>query len=303
MRHLFSTRLRVILIVGLLLSAGLAILSNATQLSLPNMLVQGFLAPFKAGANALTTHAENFYGYIFKYESLSAENEALKAQIAEMQNEARQADAYQRENQRLKKLLDFLSSHDDYVSVDAYIIGRDSTDWSSELTINKGTDAGIYPDMCAITANGEVVGLVVEAGSNYAVIKTVLDSSLEISGTIASTGHNGMVQGGYTSGRKDLLRMDYLPSSSIIRNKDEVVTSGSTVYPRNLILGYVVDAGFDETGVAKYAILEPATDIAALEQIFVITQYQVVTDRPSEDTGPTEAAGTTEPQDPMGGVG
>ena len=275
MRHLFSTRLRVILIVALMLSAALAILSNATSLSVPNMLVQGFLAPFKAGANALTTHAENFYGYIFSYESLSAENEALKAQIADMQDEARQADAYQRENQRLRNMLNFSATREDFVMVDAYIIGRDSTDWSNELTINMGTDAGIGEDMCAITANGEVVGLIVEAGPNYAVIKTILHSSLEISGTIASTGHNGMVQGGYTSGRKDLLRMDYLPSSSIIRNKDEVATSGSTVYPRNLILGYVVDAGFAETGVAKYAILEPAANFDSLEQVFVLTQYAV----------------------------
>lgn len=296
MRHLFSTRLRVILIVALLLSVGLAILSNATQLSVPNMLVQGFLAPFKAGANALTTHAENFYGYIFSYEALSAENEALKAQIADMQDEARQADAYQRENQRLRKMLDLTATREDFVLVDAYIIGRDSTDWSNELTINKGTDAGIFEDMCAITADGEVVGLVVEAGPNYAVLKTVLDSSLEISGTISSTGHNGMVQGGYTDGRKDMLRMDYLPSSSIIRNKDQVVTSGSTVYPRNLIMGYVADAGFDETGVAKYAILEPAADIATLEQIFVITQYTVVvtgsTPQEPEATEPTEPEGT-----------
>ncbi len=301
MRHLFSTRLRVILIVALMLSAGLAILSNATSMSIPNMLVQGFLAPFKAGANALTTHAENFYGYIFKYEVLAAENEALKAQIADMQDEARQADAYQRENQRLLKMLGFASTREDYVMVDAYIIGRDSTDWSNELTINKGTDAGIFEDMCAITANGEVVGLVVEAGPNYAVIKTILDSALEISGTIASTGHNGMVQGGYTYGRKDMLRMDYLPSSSIIRNKDQVVTSGSTVYPRNLIMGYVVDAGFDETGVAKFAILEPAADIAALEQIFVITEYTVVvTEKTEQETEPTEV---TEPQTSNGGVG
>ena len=303
MRHLFSTRLRVILIVALLLSAGLAILSNATQLSLPNMLVQGILAPFKAGANALTTHAENFYGYIFSYEALSAENEALKAQIADMQDEARQADAYQRENQRLRNMLDLTATREDFVLVDAYIIGRDSTDWSSELTINKGTDAGIYEDMCAITDNGEVVGLVVEAGPNYAVIKTVLDSSLEISATISSTGHNGMVQGGYTDGRKDMLRMDYLPSSSIIRNKDQVVTSGSTVYPRNLIMGYVTDAGFDETGVAKYAILEPAADIATLEQVFVITEYTVVVTSSTEDeeTEATEAT-ATEPQN-VSGVG
>ena len=34
-----------------------------------------------------------------------------------------------------------------------------------------------------------------------------------------------------------------------------------------------MDAGFDDTGVAKYAVLEPAAEIASLEQIFIITNY------------------------------
>jgi cell shape-determining protein MreC len=67
--------------------------------------------------------------------------------------------------------------------------------------------------------------------------------------------------------------MDYLPSSAVIRNRDQVVTSGSTVYPRNLIMGYVVDAGFDDTGVAKFALLEPAVNVGSLEQVFIITEY------------------------------
>ena len=45
------------------------------------------------------------------------------------------------------------------------------------------------------------------------------------------------------------------------------------MYPRNLILGYVVDAGFEETGVAKFALLEPAAEISSLEQVFIITAY------------------------------
>jgi rod shape-determining protein MreC len=129
--------------------------------------------------------------------------------------------------------------------------------------------------MCAITEEGAVVGLVIESGSNYAVIKSVLDSSLEISGTIASSGYSGMVQGGYTAGVKDQLLMEYLPSSAVIRTNDQVVTAGSTVYPRNLILGYVSQAGFTDTGVAKYAYLRPAANIDSLEQVFIITQFSV----------------------------
>ena len=293
MRHLFSTRLRVILIIAMVLSIGLTIVSGAVNQSIPSLLVQGLLAPLRYGANTLTASAERLYGYMFHYESLEAENEALKAQIAEMEDEARQADSYQRENQRLRNMLDLTSVREDFVLVDAYIIAWSSTDWSSTITINKGTNAGIGLDMCAITDNGEVVGLVTEVGSNFAVIKTVLDSSLEISATIADSGYRGMVTGGYTDGRKDLLKMDYLPSGSIIRNNDQVVTSGSTVYPRNLIMGHIIDADFDETGVAKFAILEPAADMGRLEQVFIITQYTTeVTgsrnDQAAQENQPTE---------------
>ena len=100
-----------------------------------------------------------------------------------------------------------------------------------------------------------------------------MDSSLEISATISASGYNGMVQGGYSTGLDGLLRMDYLPSSAVIRNNDQVVTSGSTVYPRNLIIGNVVDAGFDDTGVAKYALLQPAANVASLEQVFILTEF------------------------------
>ena len=82
-----------------------------------------------------------------------------------------------------------------------------------------------------------------------------------------------MVRGGYIDGHQTLLQMNYLPSAAIIRNKEQVVTSGSTVYPRGLIMGNVVDAGFEETGIAKFALLDPAAEINSLEQIFIITEY------------------------------
>ena len=273
MRNLFSTRVKIILVVAVLLTAALAILSGVTNTTVMDLAVQGVLAPFRAAGTALTSAAEKYYGYMFRYEALAAENEVLEKRIAEMEDVARQADSTARENQRLRQLLDLTATHEDYVLVDAYIIGWSSTDWENTFTINRGTASGIQENMCAITANGEVVGLVTEAGINYAVVKTVLDSTLEISGTISTSGYNGMVSGGYIQGNETLLQMNYLPSSAIIRNHDQVVTSGSTVYPRGLIMGYVVDAGFEETGVDKFALLDPAAEISSLEQVFIITKY------------------------------
>ena len=273
MRHLFSTKVRLILVAAVILAAALAVLSGLGQQTPFGTAMQFLMTPIRSVGTTLTRTAEQYYSYMFRYEALAAENEALKKDIANMEDVARQADTVSRENARLRALLDLKATHEDYVLVDAYIIGRSSTDWSNTYTINRGTTSGIEENMCAITANGEVVGLVTEAGPNYCIVKTVLDSTLEISGTISDSGYNGMVSGGYIDGNETLLKMEYLPSDSIIRNQDQVVTSGSTVYPRGLIMGYVVDAGFEETGVAKFALLKAAADIDSLEQIFIITQY------------------------------
>ena len=295
MKHL-STRVRIIIIAAVLLAAGLGVLSSAAGQTLPDMLVQAVMTPIKAAANGLKEQAEQYYSYMFRYEALAAENEALKAQIAEMEDNARQADSTTRENQRLRQLMGLETTFEQYDKVDANIISWSSTDWTNTITVSKGASSGIEEDMCAITATGQVVGLVTDVGPNYSIIKTVLDSTLEISCIIASSGYNGMVKGGYYDyNALNHLIMDYLPSSAIIRNKDQVVTSGSTVYPRGLIVGHIVDAGFDDTGVAKYAVLEPAANISSLEQIFIITNYTTDAEAAAA-TDSTEPTAATEPE-------
>ena len=273
MKHYFTGRVRAVLVIALLLAVVFVVIGSLAGLKLPQTIVQGVLTPFRTGASKLVDQSQRVYDYIFKYEALLAENEALKAQLSEIEDVARDAYATKQENERLRAVLELLEANEDYKLADAYIISTSSVDWSNTFTINRGTNVGIQAGMCAITAYGELVGLVSEVGSNYAVVKSVLDSSLEISATIAASGHSGMVQGGYASGLSGLLRMNYLPSSAVIRNQDQVVTTGSTVYPRNLILGHVVDAGFDDTGVAKYALVEPAVDVRSLEQVFIVTEY------------------------------
>jgi len=273
MKYFFTTKVKVVLIIAVLLAAGLAILGNLVGKTPVDTLVQEILTPLRAGVSSLTDQAERFYNYMFRYEALEAENEALRDKIAQMEEDARLADTVTRENERLRELLKLQAAEDSFALVDAYIISRNPVDWMSSFTINRGTNAGIAVGMCAITSNKEVVGLVVETGTNYAVIKSVLDPSLQISATIAASGYSGMVQGAYEETLDGLLRMDYLPSAAVIRNKDQVITAGSTVYPRGLIVGNVVDAGYDSTGIQKFAILEPAADIDSLEQIFILTAF------------------------------
>ena len=268
------TKRRLIILIAVIVSIAVALSSALIRgTAAGKNVTQSLLAPFESALSALTRTAERFYNYVFQYESLEAENEYLKARVAAMEDEIRSIDTLQRENERLRAVANLLKEHEDYDLLSSYIISWDSSNWRNTFTIGKGTQSGISEGMCAVTEQGQVVGIVTDCGSNWATVTTILDSSLQISATLSSSGYNGIVQGAHKTDKENQLRMDYLSTEAVIRNNDQVVSTGSTLYPRGLILGYVVDAGLDGTGVAKYAVIEPAADFDALEQVFIITNY------------------------------
>ena len=268
------TRRRLIILIAVALAIVVAVSSALVRgTAAGKNVTQSLLAPFDSAVSALMRTAERFYNYVFEYDSLVAENAYLKKRVATLENEIRSIDTLQRENERLRAVANLLKEHEDYDMVSSYIISWDSSNWRNTFTIGKGTLSGISEGMCAITEQGQVIGIVTECGANWATVTTILDSSLQISATLSSSGYNGIVQGAHKTDKENQLRMDYLSTEAVIRNNDQVVSTGSTLYPRGLILGYVVDAGLDGTGVAKYAVSEPAADFDALEQVYVITNY------------------------------
>ena len=273
MKNHFSGKAKWLIVISVLLAMAITVAGAVNRTRPGETLVQTILTPFRSAGSTLVRQVERYYDYVFKYESLEAENEALQKRIIDMEDDVRSADSLQRENERLHQLLGLTEEHEDYKLASAYIISWNGSNWKSAFTIGKGKNSGIDAGMVAITEYGQVIGLVTEAGPNWATVTTVLDSALGISASVASSGYTGKVEGALATGSEGLLRMNYLPTDSVLRNNDQVLTTGSTVYPRGLIIGYITDAGLDETGVAKYALLRPAADLNDLEQVFIITEY------------------------------
>lgn len=273
MKKLWTGRVKLILLLAVVLAVVTAIISAQFGVTWADRAVQTVLSPIRGGVKAITRQVERYYNYIFEYESLEAENAYLEERIAQMEEDVRNADSLQRENERLRELLELSEEHTDYEFCAAYVLSWDSSNWKSSFTIGKGSSAGLEVGMVVVTENGQVLGQITALGSNWSTVTTILDSSLKISATVASSGYTGVVQGSYLTEDEGKLRMNYLPNNAVLRNNDQVVTAGSTIYPKGLILGYIIDAGFDETGVSKYALLEPASSFDSLEQVFVITHF------------------------------
>ena len=131
-RNFWTARLKTILIVAVVLAVVVAVILGITS-----------------GA----TFGENVVGTIL-----------------EMEEDVRTAEQYQRENEQLKTLLGLSEEHEDYSFVSAYIISWDSSDYKSAFTIGKGRNSGLEEGMCAVTENGQVVGLITKVGVNWATI-------------------------------------------------------------------------------------------------------------------------------------
>ncbi len=273
MKNGFSGRVKLLLILGLLTAVIFAVSTALFGTGWLQRGVQGILTPIRGGVSAITHQIQRYYNYVFNYETLEAENAYLRKRISEIEEEMRTADALERENDRFRQLLNLSEEHVDYELDSAYIVSWDSSGWKSTFTINKGSRSELAEGMIAITELGQVVGIITDIGPNWAKVTSVLDTSMEISSSIASSGYTGVVQGSLNSADRGQLRMSYLPSDAVLRNNDQVVTTGSTVYPKDLVIGYIVDAGYDETGVSKFAALEPAADFDSLEQVFLITRF------------------------------
>lgn len=275
MKKRLNGRIRAILIIAIALAVVTAVTSAVFGTTFLRQAVQTVLTPVRSGISSITRQIERYYDYIFGYEALEAENKYLEERIMKIERDIRNADVLQRENDRLNELLNMQKSNPDYQYCDAYIVSWDSSNWKSTFSIAKGTNSGLEEGMVVVTEYNQVIGMITAIGPNWATVTTILDTTLEVSASITSSGHTGVVQGTFMSGEESTLRMNYLPTDIVLRNGDQVVTTGSEVYPKNLIIGYISDAGYDETGVAKYATLIPAADFQQLEQVFVITHFSV----------------------------
>ena len=278
MKKYFTTRLRVVLVLAVLA----ALITIGSMFLWPgkagvlNNAVSVVLNPVKNGVTLLVDKAERLYNYLFGYELLQAENEQLQAELANMNQDIRDAQTYKTENERLRELENLTEKHTDYDLAIANVVSRSGGSYGSTMTISQGSSIGLEAGMCAITETGQVVGILSEVGTNWATVTTILDTTSEIGAYIFGSGYTCIAQGDFTLMKEGKLRASYLSSSATIRNSDQLLTSGDgDIYPPGLVIGGVTNVGDDETNVAKYAVITPTVDLDAVEQVFVIKSYDI----------------------------
>lgn len=273
----------LILVIAVLLALITAVLSlTFWGMADPLSNAAGVIAtPFRNGINAFVNWTEGVYSDAFQRESMQEELEALKKENAELKKQARDGAAASRENERLRNLLGLKTERPDFQLQEAAVTARSASNWSSTLTISKGSAADVAAGDCVVDEYGNLVGVISEVGLNWSRLITVVDVDLEVGGLIARTDGAAILEGDFQLMGQGRLKLAYLPEDTRLLAGDTILTSGlksgdTAAYPSGLVVGYVEEVRSDDSGMSDYAVLTPAAELGKLEQVFVIKEFSMV---------------------------
>lgn len=234
-------------------------------------------SPVQKATGAVLDWFEGLYGYIYEYDRIVEENNTLRAENAALRQQARDYADIEAENARFRELLEFREKHTDYVMEQAKIVGWDSSNYSSAFTISKGSRDGLELGDCVITEYGALVGQVIELGTEWANVRTIVDVDMDLGALVGKDKYAGIITGEFSLMKKGLTRLTYLASGAQIFTNDEVLTSGKGGgFPSGLAIGTVSSVVTEASGQVTYGIVTPACDISRLSQVFVIKDFEIV---------------------------
>ncbi len=264
------------LLAAAVIAVALAVLSLLSTTSSPLVNLAGMAAaPFRSAYTAVAEWFNDKQNYYRDTTALEEENASLRRRIAEMEAASRQAEKDRAENERLKALLGLRDDRQDLSDFEAAFVTEHSvTNWTSSLTLNRGTAHGVEVNNCVISETGDLVGVVSAVGYNWCSVLTVVDTDTSLGAQVFRTKDLGVAVGDFSLMEENRLRLDYLPAGSQLLAGDLVMTSGlGGYYPSGLVIGSVEEVQRDDSGSATYAVLAPRVDFSTLTEVFIIKSF------------------------------
>lgn len=272
MRNVFTTRLLTVILLIAAACLGLAAYTGAAGQDSPvTMAVGTVLSPFQKGISYLSNHANNFVEHYRNYDAMQAENKELRDKVAALEKQVRDAQVALDENERLRVLTGLVKSNPTFRYDMAEVIAHAPGQWTTTISIDRGTMHGVAKNDLVVTAEG-MVGYVSMAAPTYSEVTTVLDTEMQAGALVTRTRESGVAQGDYTLMGDGMLRLSYLGKDSDVVIGDTIQTSGEGgIFPKGIMIGTVERVMIEENGMNNYAVIRPFVDPGTVTDVYVIT--------------------------------
>lgn len=269
MRHFLKRYQTAILAILLLLAMLLVYSFNLRQKSSTTLMERVVLAVTEPLQSALTltgrSVAEFWKHYLWLVDTYE-QNLALVEENRELRASLQGVTETRLENQRLKKLLDFVET-DPRPVLPAMVVAEDASSWARTIVIDKGERQGVREGLPVVVAEG-VVGRVIKVAPGSARVLLVIDASSSVAGLVQRFRTRGVARG---NGRG--LSFEYALREAMVEVGDLVVTSGmGGLFPKGLVLGHVTAVQRQDSSLFQQIELRSNLDFSRLEEVLVLLE-------------------------------
>jgi rod shape-determining protein MreC len=243
---------------------------------------------FQSGLRAFVRPFQAVVDSVGDLGRLRGENARLRAENNRLRQEAETYSDVQRENGRIRTLLQ-LEGSAGVRAVHARVIGASLSGLERSATIDKGRSSGIVPDR-AVLSNEGLVGRILSAGRNTAKVSLLTDAQSAVGVRIGESGETGLARG--TGGRN--LELELVSRAALdqgaVQPGDQVVTSGyqGGIFPPGLPVGRVERVTLAPRGTSYTISVRPYVRFSQLDVLGVaVGSAEVIAPKPTATPGPS----------------
>ena len=226
---------------------------------------------------------DTYQGYIALWNTeklnreLFEENRKLQFTVAQL----REA---QKENDRLKQILDFKEKNS-LKTIVARVVAKDVSTEFRSLRINRGESSGVQKGMAVITHEG-IVGRILRTTATTADIVTLLDLLSAVDAINERSRARGVVEGL----TEDLCQLKFAMRTDDIKVGDLLLSSGlGGIYPKGIPVGVVSKVSKKTYGISQEVEVRPSVDFSKIEEVMIITEQKLTVTEKTEEQSPEKA--------------
>ncbi len=273
-RFLKSTAFKIFAVIAAALLAGsvfaLASRSGSSPLTSVTSVVFG---PLSRLSSYIASEFSNLPISFKSASTLAKEVEGLQKQIDSLTEQLVDYEEIKHKNDFYQEFLEIKEEHSDYVFAEAAIIGRDAANQFGSFTLNKGSANDISVNDPVIYGK-YLVGVVASVTPTRCTVNTILNPKVNVSAYEIRTRDLGFVTSTLELAQNGYCQMPGLSASTAVTSGGIVCTSGvGGIFPRDLIVGKVVDIVDGTVDISASAIIEPGVNFDEITDVFIITSF------------------------------
>ncbi|TJX14779.1 rod shape-determining protein MreC [Tissierella creatinini] len=239
-------------------------------------MVGNILTPISNVTYSIGNGISTFFGSIFEFVNVKEENDQLKERIKALESEKRDLENIIGKTDYLKNEAKILESTKHNI-ISAEITSKEPGNWYDRFVINKGTKDGIVKGSTVIQGvqieqnlyQEGVVGRVVDVGTNWSKVITIVDELNSISFKVIRTQDGGVLSGDVYGN----INGYFFDSKADVIVGDKLYSSGlGGSYLKDIYIGEVNEVFSDENELTKRISITPAINFKKLYKVFVLME-------------------------------